>query len=382
MTEKPLKTLALIANQAYSLANFRGPLIRDVVARGHRVVALAPDFDSTTRAAVEALGAETRNYPLARIGMNPWQDLKSLLALRRLLAEIRPDVSLGYFVKPVIYGTLAAAWAGVPHRVALICGLGFAYTEADDASGLKKRWLRAIVTALYRAALARAHVFFFQNVDDQALFLAEKTAAADHCRVVNGTGVDLAEWPSTPLPSLSEYPVTFALAARLLREKGVLEYVAAARIIKARHPSIRFLLLGGLDENPGAIHRTEVQAWVDEGVVEWPGHVPMQSWLAQAHVYVLPSFYREGVPRSTQEAMALGRAVITTDAPGCRETVVAGENGFLIPVRDVPALVQAMESLITTPGLISRMGQASRRLAEARFDVRQINAQMMQALGL
>jgi glycosyltransferase involved in cell wall biosynthesis len=167
----------------------------------------------------------------------------------------------------------------------------------------------------------------------------------------------------------------------LLREKGVLEYVAAARAIKARYTNVRFLLLGGLDENPGAIDRAQVQTWVDEGVVEWPGHVPMKTWLAQTHVYVLPS-YREGVPRSTQEALALGRAVITTNAPGCRETVVPGENGYIVPVRDVSALIKAMARFVETPSLINSMGKASRKLAETRFDVRQVNKQMMQAMGL
>lgn len=376
-----MKTLALITSQAHSLLNFRGPLIRDIVARGHRVVALAPDFDAVTRAAVQALGAETRDYPLARTGMNPWQDLKSLWALYQLLAEIRPDVSLGYFIKPVIYGTLAATCAGVPHRVALIEGLGFAFTDNGTPTG-RKRWaLQAVVSALYGRALARARRVLMLNPDDVREFTQRGLVAEEKVQCIGGIGVDLVEWPHTPLSALPEHPVTFALAARLLREKGVMEYVAAARAIKARHPNTRFLLLGGLDTNPGAIALAEVQAWVAEGVVEWPGHVPMRPWLAQAHVYVLPS-YREGVPRSTQEAMALGRAVITSDAPGCRETVVTGENGFLVPVRDVQALVQAMELFIANPAQIATMGQASRRLAEARFDVRQINAQVIHSLGL
>ena len=376
-----MKTLALIANQAHSLLNFRGPLICDIIARGHRVVALAPDFDSSTRAAVEALGAETRDYPLARTGMNPWHDMMSLLALCRLLAQTRPDVSLGYSIKPVIYGILAAAWAEVPHRVALIEGLGFAFTDNGAPLGPKRRALQAVVSGLYRQALARAHRVLMLNPDDVREFTQRGLMEQEKTQCIGGIGVDLVEWPALPLPSLLENPITFALAARLLREKGVLEYVAAARAIKASYPNTRFLLLGGLDENPGAIGRAEVQAWVDEGVVEWPGHVPMQPWLTQAHVYVLPS-YREGVPRSTQEALALGRAVITTDAPGCRETVVAGENGYLVPVRDVSALVQAMERLIKNPNLICSMGKASRQLAETRFDVRQINARIIQALGL
>jgi glycosyltransferase involved in cell wall biosynthesis len=376
------QTVALIANQAFSLTNFRGPLIRDMVARGHHVVALAPDFDAHSRAALRALGAEPVDYPLARTGMNPFQDMKALIALRRALKRIRPDVSLAYFTKPVIYGTLAAAWAGVPRRMALIAGLGFAFTDDGQPLNVKRRFLRSAVSALYRLALNRAHRVLLQNPDDIREFTRRGLVALDKAMCIGGTGVDLTEWPVAPLLRLPEFPITFALTARLLREKGVLEYVAAARIIKARHPNTRFLLLGGLDENPGALSGAEVQAWVAEGIVEWPGHVPVRDWLAQAHVYVLPSFYREGVPRSTQEAMAMGRPVITTDAPGCRETVVDGVNGFLVPPRDVEALVGAMQRFIREPGLIARMGAESHRLAEDWFDVRRINAAMMREMGL
>lgn len=381
MTKQSCKTLALIGNQADALLNFRGSLIRDVTARGHEVVALAPDFDSASRAAVEALGAKAYDFPLARTGLSPWQDIKSLMVLRRLLIKIRPDVSLSFFVKPVIYGTLAAAWAGVPHRVALIEGLGYSFTYSGLHLGPKRRALQALVSVFYRQALAFAHQVLMLNYDDVHEFIQRGLVAQEKTQCIGGIGVDLVEWPCMPLPMLSEQPITFALAARLLKEKGVLEYVAAARVVKARHPNTRFLLLGGLDENPGAISRTEVQAWVDEGVVEWPGFVTIKPWLAQSHVYVLPS-YREGVPRSTQEALALGRAVITSDAPGCRETVVEGNNGFLVPVRDVPALMEAMLRFVDNPSLIFTMGHVSRQLAEDRFDARQSNEKIIRALDL
>lgn len=377
-----MATLAIIANQAFSLVNFRGPLIRDVVARGHRAVTLAPDFDEHSRAALRALGAEPMDYPLARTGMNPRQDMNALIALHRALKHIRPDVSLAYFIKPVIYGTLAAAWAGVPRRLALIEGLGFAFTDDGDSANAKRRLLRGAVSMLCRVALGRAHRVLLLNPDDVRELTRRGLVAPGKAMCIGAIGVDLAEWPVVPLPRLPGLPVTFALAARLLREKGVLEYVAAARIIKARYPDTRFLLLGGLDENPGALGGSEVQAWVDEGIVEWPGHVPVRDWLAQASVYVLPSYYREGVPRSTQEAMAMGRPVITTDAPGCRETVLEGVNGFLVPPRDVEALVGAMQRFIREPGLIARMGAESRRLAEERFDVRTVNARMLEIMGL
>jgi len=178
-------------------------------------------------------------------------------------------------------------------------------------------------------------------------------------------------------------PVTFVLIARLLREKGIGEFVAAARLVRAAHPHTRMLLVGGMDENPGGLSRQQVQAWVDEGVIEWAGQVAdVRSWIRQASVCVLPSYYREGVPRSLQEAMAMGRALITTDWVGCRDTVVSGYNGFLVPVRDGAALAAAMRCFIEQPGLIEKMGAASRRLAEQRFDVRRVNGLILQAMGL
>ena len=180
-----------------------------------------------------------------------------------------------------------------------------------------------------------------------------------------------------PVPA---QPVTFLLAARLLREKGIVEYAHAARQVKQLHPEVRFVLLGGLDPNPGGLREAEISAWVTEGILEWPGHVAVKPWLAKTSVCVLPS-YREGLPRSTQEAMAMGRPVITTDAPGCRDTVQEGVNGYLVPVRDVAALAQAMLRFVNNPSLIEPMGHASRRMAEANFDVRQINARLIKILG-
>jgi glycosyltransferase involved in cell wall biosynthesis len=168
----------------------------------------------------------------------------------------------------------------------------------------------------------------------------------------------------------------------LLREKGIVEFAQAAQRIKQRYPNTRFLLLGGLDTNPGALREHEVRSWADAGFLEWHGHVPdVRPYFAQTSVYVLPS-YREGVPRSTQEAMAMARPVITTDAPGCRETVVQGVNGFLVPPRDVDALVAAMERFILQPELILSMGQASRKLAEERFDVHKINQRILEVIGI
>ncbi|MCX8207546.1 MAG: glycosyltransferase family 4 protein, partial [Methanothrix sp.] len=338
------------------------------------------DYDENTIASVRALGAEPLSFSLSRTGMNPIRDLADMISLAFMLRKLRPDVTLGYAIKPVIYGTLAAWLAGVPQRFAMIEGLGYVFTPPEGREPLKRRALRRMVELLYRAALSRATRVFFLNRDDVQEFLGRGLVSSEKAFLLGGIGVDLDEWK--PAPSVN-HPVTFLLAARLLREKGLAEYAEAARLVRSRYPDTRFILLGGLDTNPGGLRRDEIEAWVSEGILEWPGHVPdVRPWLARASVFVLPSYYREGVPRSTQEAMAMGRPVITTDAPGCRETVIDGENGFLVPPRDARALADAMERFVLNPELIARMGAASRRIAEERFDVRRINRRMMEAMGL
>ena len=358
------------------MLNFRGPLIRDLVATGVQVHALAPDYNDELRQAIQALGANPVDFQLTRTGMNPVRDGIDTVRLAALLRRLRPDVTLGYFIKPVIYGTLAAWLAGVPRRVAMIEGLGYVFTVSGDRQPLRRKILKALVSSLYRFSLGRSHKVIFLNKDDVSEFVGASLVHEEKAVNLGGIGVDLSDWPVVPA---HVQPVTFLLAARLLRDKGIVEYAEAARLVKAEHPEVRFLLLGGLDPNPGGLSQAEVQAWAEKGLLEWPGHVAVKPWLAKASVYVLPSF-REGLPRSTQEAMAMGRPVITTDAPGCRDTVEEGVNGFLVPVRDVPALAHAMLRFVQNPGLIESMGRESRRLAETHFDVRKINARLLKML--
>jgi glycosyltransferase involved in cell wall biosynthesis len=367
--------VAIIGSHAHYLVNFRGALMQDMGAHGHEVLALAPDFDAGTRSELSAMGVEPIDISLSRTGMNPFWDLRDIVGLHAQMRRLNPDAVLAIAIKPVIYGMLAAAMARVPRRFALIPGLGYVFSEGGSP---RDRIVQPIAQQLYRIALRRAEAVFVQNRDDADELVARRIVTREKIFRVNGSGVDLAAWPLMDLP---RPPVTFALAARLLGEKGVREYVAAARRVKAQHPEVRFLLLGALDSNPSAIREMEVASWVADGIVEWPGHVDMRPWLAQTSVFVLPS-YREGVPRSTQEAMAAGRPVITTDAPGCRETVIVGENGYLVPPRDVNSLVAAMLSFVENPRQIAVMGCNSRRLAEERFEVRAINERMLSVMGL
>jgi glycosyltransferase involved in cell wall biosynthesis len=372
------KSVAIIGNQAFSLINFRGALIEDLVARGHKVFALAPEMDGRARETLLALGAEPVEIALSRTGTNPLKDLRTIASVRRQLAEIGPDVTLGYAVKPAIYGTLAAWLAGVPRRYAMIEGLGYVFITRPGER-LAKRALRGVVTALFRFALRRADKVFFLNKDDIADFSAMGLVRPGQPINIGGIGVDLAQW--TAAAPITE-PLTFTFVGRLLRDKGVLDFIEAARIVKKQAPQTRFVIVGGLDDNPESISEADVRTWVAEGLVEWPGHVPVGPWLEKTSVFVLPSFYREGVPRSTQEAMAMARAVITTDSVGCRDTVTDGRNGFLVSVQSPAALAGAMQRFVDRPDMVASMGAESRKMAEERYDVRKVNAVIMSAMGL
>jgi len=349
-----------------------------MVRRGVTVYALAPDYDDAKRAAVAALGAIPLDSSMSRTGMNPVRDALDMCRLAVQLRGLRLDATLAYFIKPVIYGTLAARLAGVSKRFAMIEGAGYVFTDSDTSS-VRRHVLRALVIRLYRLSLSQTQRVFMLNRDDEKLFVESGMVAATKVRLIDGIGLDLDYFQVAPLALQSP---CFILVARLLREKGLYDYVDAARQVKAVHANARFLLLGDVDLNPGSIPEAEVHSWVAEGVVEWPGQVAdVRDWIAEASVFVLPS-YREGLPRSTQEAMAMGRPIITTDMPGCRETVVEGVNGFMVPVRNPEALAQAMLRFIEQPSLISQMGAESRRMAEEKFDVHKINAQILTAMGI
>ena len=368
--DKPV--VMIVVPYSQTVPQFRGPLLRHLRRRGWEVILAAPDCPGELSSFLEALNVKCVTYPLSRTGVNPLEDFRTLLALWRLIRRERPSLVLTFQPKPNIYGVLAAGLAGVPRRAAVVEGLGFAFTDGEG--GPKKRLLRFVVKFLYKVAFSFSHKVFFLNPDDLAEFVRQGLVPRERAVLLGGIGVPLEEWPPAP-PHLN--PFTFTLVARLLREKGVLEFVAAARRVKALYPETRFLLIGPLDTNPGAIREEEVRAWVEEGVVEWvPWAEDVRPYLRQTSVYVLPS-YREGVPRSTQEALAMARPVITTDAPGCRETVIPGVNGFLVPPRDAEALAIAMKRFIQDPSLVERMGRESRKLAEERFDANTKNAQML-----
>ncbi len=367
--------IAIVSHYSPSLVNFRGDLIRAMVDLGHEVICLGPEagFEQP----LQELGASYRQISLNRTGLNPFQDLGTLFSLKKAFEEIEPDMVFSYTVKPIVYGSIAAHLAGIQRIYAMITGLGYVFIGET----FKQKFLTQMVASLYKWALKYNQVVFFQNPDDLRLFVDKGIVTKTVKPVlVNGSGVNMEKFA---LASLKLSPVTFLLMARLIKDKGILEYVEAARLLKQKYPMVKFQLLGPLDTNPTAITQEQLDQWAEEGVIEYLGKTDdVRPFVANASVYVLPSYYREGTPRSVLEAMSMGRPIITTDAPGCRETVIDGRNGFLVPVKDVEALMSAMEKFILEPDLIAQMGKESRIIAEEKYDVRKVNQVILHEMGL
>ncbi|WP_423141296.1 glycosyltransferase family 4 protein [Parablastomonas sp. CN1-191] len=368
------RTVLVNASYAPSLTIFRGPLIRAMVAAGHRVHASAPGLTGETARAVAALGAEPHDVPLSRAGLNPVDDLAYLRAVRALIRRTGADLVLGYTIKPCIFGSLAARSCGV-ESASLVTGLGFAFIPGK---GAVRRLVGLASRQLWRRATAANRVVIFQNPDDRDDFIAAGALAdAGKARLVNGSGVDMAHYAPAPLPG----DARFLMIARLLGNKGVREYAEAACRLIAAGSRARFALGGFFDEGPDGIDPAELAAWRAAGLDYMGPLDDVRPALAACSVYVLPS-YREGTPRTVLEAMATGRAVITTDAPGCRETVRSGDTGLLVPVHDVAATAAAMKALSEDGAARARMGRAGRDLCEEKYAVEKVNAAMLGHLRL
>ena len=376
----PVMNVIVMNNQARSLVNFWTVLLRRMIARGHTVTCLVPEGDPEGDAALRALGARVRHYPLDRKGLNPVRDAATFLALYRLFRGAspgeRPDLLYASTIKPVIYGLPAAALAGVGRRYAMITGLGYMF-EADNPV---KKLLTALAALLYRFSLSFARAVFFQNADDISEF-RRRHCLGKRTNVVptRGTGVDTARFTPAPLP---EGPPVFLLVARLLEAKGLYDFAEAARLVKKKHPEARFQLLGPPEEGRGGVPLETVRAWEREGLVEYLGQTrDVRPHVAAATVVALPS-WREGMPGSLMEGMSMGRPIVATDAPGCREVTLHGQNGLLVPPRSPQALAEALAAFADDPGLAARMGREGRRLAEQEFDADKAADHLLDVMGL
>lgn len=346
----------MLSNQARSMAVFWRVLIQAMQARGMDVVCCVPD----TVPELETLGPTIINYPLDRKGINPLHDIQTLLRLRDIFKAIKPDAIFATTIKPVIYGSLAAKRAGVPHIFATITGLGYAF-ERD--SPLKKL-INSISCGLYRRALNGISGVFFQNPEDARLFRESRILEA-HAPVLfaRGTGVDTAHFAQTPLPPLNE--PAFLLVARLLEAKGIRDYAKAAAMLKQQYPKARFQLLGPPENGPGSIAPEEIRQMT---AIEYLGQTnDVRPYWRNAHVAVLPS-WREGLPTALMEAMSMGRPLVAADVPGCREVLINGKNGFFAQPKDARSLALAMGQFLEHPDMIAVMGAASRKMAEKNLD--------------
>ena len=367
------KRILVLGSQARSLINFRGRLIAYLAALGHEVVAAAPALAGSVAL---PRGARAVDVDVPRTGMNPLDDLAFAGRLQRLLRDEKPDLLITSTVKPNIWGAFAARLEGV-ESVAMVTGLGYAFTPPANASA-KQRAASVAATKLYRAATRCNSRVVFQNPDDADEFV-RSGCLADPAKIVlsAGSGVDTRAFAPTALPVAP----SVLMVSRLLGNKGVREYADAVRVVRQRRPGVHFRIAGGHDEGPDAVSRAEVEAWKREGLEVMGDLDDVRGAIAAANVCVLPS-YREGTPRAVLEAMSMGRAVVTTDAPGCRETVEEGRNGHLVPVRDSRTLADRIERLVVDAAERGRMGAESRAIALDRFDVTDVNARLISDLGL
>lgn len=355
---------------------FRKDFIQYMVSQGHDVYAFAIDYCPQTIKSVQDIGAVPIAYSLDKSGLNPLSDLKNTYVLSRKLKEISPDVVLSFFVKPSIFGTLAAKLAGVPCCCAMLEGLGYIHTQTPQGFSPKKRVLQVIHGILSTFGYFFADKVIFLNRDDPITLSKFAWISNGKIEILGPIGLRLEEYPFRPVDLTK--PLRFIFVARLLAEKGIFEFLEAAKLVKRAYPDTQFVILGGLDPaNPASLSKAQLKKVVADDLVIYPGHVSnVVDWISDAHVFVLPS-YREGFPRSTQEAMAIGRAVITTDVPGCRDSILDGVNGFIVPPFDFKILSQKMLHLVNNKHLIKSMGAESNKIATDRFDSRKANALLL-----
>ncbi|MEX1211401.1 MAG: glycosyltransferase family 4 protein [Balneolaceae bacterium] len=375
-----MKRIAIIGNSASTLLRFRLEFIRNMIEQGNQVYAFSPSYKETERELLKSIGAHPVTYSMRRIGINPMHELKIISGFRKLFRNYEIEIVFNYFLKPSIYGSIAAYRAGISDVYSMFGGLGFVFSESRNIKQrLQQLFLKPFVSLLIKVALKRNRKVFFQNPDDLNEFVEMGLVSREQCVRIFGSGVNLSEFP---LEKPVTDPLTFIMVGRLLEEKGYRDFYEAARKVKDTNPLVRFVILGGVDVNPGGISRHEVRTWVEDGTLEWPGKVKnVQHWLKKSSVFVLPS-YREGTPRSGLEALAMGLPVITTDVPGCSETVWNGENGFLISPRSPDELARNMMRFVEQPKLIVEMGKASRKIAETYYDVHKVNHSILRAMNL
>ena len=349
----------LFANTDWYLYNFRLALAQALRARGDEEVLVSPDGPYAPK--LREQDFRWICFPIARRGLNPFTEIKTICHLIRLYRQESPQLVHHFTIKCVLYGSLVSHLVGIRSVVNSVEGLGYVFTEGNGARG----WLRGIIKVFYRLVLRGSWVIF-HNPDDQEFFLDNRLVNPKRMALIRGSGVDLKRF--SPKPFMDGTPLV-VLPARMLWDKGLKEFVEAAKILKAENIQARLALVGlNDDDNPVSVPVSQLHAWKEEGVIEWWGwQENMEDVFAQASIVCLPSFYREGVPKALIEAAACVRPIVASDVPSCREVVRSGENGLLVPIRDARALAKALLDLLESPATRIEMGKRSREIAEKEF---------------
>ena len=368
--------LVIISNISTSLINFRGELIKKWINLGFEVYTFSPEYKDNHQEILENWGAKTIEYNLNRSSLNPFKDFSSIIDLKNKLKEINPNYIFAYTIKPVIFSSLISKSLDLKGMYSLMPGLGYAFNDG----GLKNKIVNKIAVLLYKISLKNNDKVFFQNPDDLNLFVDLNLIDQEKTVLVNGSGVDTDEFYNTELQTDK---ISFLIMARLLKSKGIKQYIEAARILKKDYSEVEFNILGSPGSGPDAVSLEYVKKSDRDNIINYPGRVEdVKPFIAKNSVYVLPSYYREGTPRSILEAMSMGKPIITTDNPGCRETVVDGQNGFLIPVKDHKILAEKMRYFIENKNEIIKMGKESRKIAEEKYDVHKVNQKIIEEMSL
>ncbi len=371
--KRRLKKIVLIGAEPASLLNFRGDLISDLVKSGYSVTTISNLPSPQLMTKLRGLGADHKTVPFDRRGLNPFGDFITLIKLLKILWYKRPDLVLSYTIKPVIWGGLVCLILGINH-VSMITGIG---TSLHSKTDIKNNLVRLLVLFLYRLSLNRAKSVIFQNQDNLEFFKKKRLISSHQGVLINGSGVNTSFYAYSA-PSIKKFK--FLCIARLLKEKGIYEFIKAAEQVKLIYPDAEFQLLGGEDESRDSVPISLIERMHERRIITYYGEVEdVRPYLGESSVFILPS-YHEGLPRSSLEAMSTGRAVITTNAPGCKDTVEQGVNGFLVEVGNVEHLVEKIKYFIQNPIKITEMGLASRNLVMNKFDVKIINNHLLDVI--
>lgn len=368
-----MKTIIIVGHDNQMTANFRGNLIREIISKGFKVIVIGPNQSNTDILFEFGINA-FYEIPMNRTGTSFLSDLKYTYRLYKIFKYLKPDYTLNITIKPVIYGAIAAKISGIKNINSLLTGIGYVFTS----NSLKAQFIKKIIYLPYKIGLNCAKNVIFQNVDDLNEFKRLRLITKKKCHIVNGSGVDMNLFKFHPYPT----QLSFFITSRILYSKGVLEFLQAARIVKKKYPNIRFALIGSNEKQADSIPNDVFFDYVNDGSIEYLGTTDnVFNLLKESSVYILPS-YREGVPRSVLEAMSMSRPIITTNVPGCREAVIDGYNGFLVPKQDVLELVNKIEWFILNKHMIPIMGKNSFDLCEKKFEISKVNSQMLSIMNI